>query len=149
MHDRLDSLDVGQGPDKRRIAVRVISGDGPGVFWLGGFNSDMKGTKAQALAGWAAKHGRACVRFDYSGHGESGGSFADPPMLSNMAGSVSASLMTMKSRNWWFRPLGASRAARILVVCHCYREDGDVIRLISARRADRAERGQYISRWDP
>jgi uncharacterized DUF497 family protein len=45
--------------------------------------------------------------------------------------------------------LGASRAARILVVCHCYREDGDVIRLISARRADRAERGQYVSRWDP
>jgi pimeloyl-ACP methyl ester carboxylesterase len=37
----------------------------------------MKGTKAIALDGWAAEHGRACVRFDYSGHGESGGAFRD------------------------------------------------------------------------
>ena len=49
----------------------------PGLFWLGGFNSDMRGTKALALDAWAAEHGRACVRFDYSGHGESGGAFAD------------------------------------------------------------------------
>ena len=48
-------------------------GRAPGLFWLGGFNSDMKGTKAVALDAWAAEHGRACVRFDYSGHGESGG----------------------------------------------------------------------------
>ncbi len=46
-------------------------------MWLGGFKSDMQGTKAQALADWAAKAGRACVRFDYSGHGESGGAFTD------------------------------------------------------------------------
>ncbi len=77
MHDRMDFLDVGSGADHRRIAVRARPGDGPGVFWLGGFNSDMKGTKAQALAAWAAEHGRACVRFDYSGHGESGGAIAD------------------------------------------------------------------------
>jgi pimeloyl-ACP methyl ester carboxylesterase len=57
--------------------VRRLEGSGPGVFWLGGFKSDMKGTKAAALAKWAAEHGRACVRFDYSGHGESGGAFAD------------------------------------------------------------------------
>jgi pimeloyl-ACP methyl ester carboxylesterase len=37
----------------------------------------MKGTKAQALDQWAAQHSRACVRFDYSGHGESGGDFTD------------------------------------------------------------------------
>ena len=37
----------------------------------------MKGTKAAALDAWAAKQGRACVRFDYSGHGESGGDFTD------------------------------------------------------------------------
>jgi pimeloyl-ACP methyl ester carboxylesterase len=46
-------------------------------MWLGGFKSDMQGTKAQALTDWAAKAGRACVRFDYSGHGESGGAFTD------------------------------------------------------------------------
>jgi pimeloyl-ACP methyl ester carboxylesterase len=61
----------------RRIAVRARDGAAPGLFWLGGFNSDMKGTKALALDAWAAEHGRACVRFDYSGHGESGGKFVD------------------------------------------------------------------------
>lgn len=69
-------LDVG-GANARRIAVRVRAGGEPGVFWLSGFNSDMRGTKAQALDAWAAEKGRACVRFDYSGHGESGGAFAD------------------------------------------------------------------------
>ena len=49
----------------------------PGLFWLGGFKSDMKGTKAAALDDWAGAQGRACVRFDYSGHGESGGAFTD------------------------------------------------------------------------
>jgi len=70
-------LDVGTGPAARRIAVRTQDGVAPGLFWLGGFNSDMKGTKAEALARWAADHGRACVRFDYSGHGESAGAMTD------------------------------------------------------------------------
>jgi pimeloyl-ACP methyl ester carboxylesterase len=61
----------------RRIAVRTRSGNSPGLFWLGGFKSDMQGTKALALDDWAAEHGRAFVRFDYSGHGESGGEFVD------------------------------------------------------------------------
>jgi hypothetical protein len=39
--------------------------------------------------------------------------------------------------------LGLSSALRTLVVCHCYRQGGDVIRLISARRADRQERENY------
>jgi len=68
---------VGTGAVARRLAVRAQEGAAPGVFWLGGFNSDMKGTKAQALARWAAEHGRACVRFDYSGHGESEGTVTD------------------------------------------------------------------------
>lgn len=70
-------IEVGTEAAQRRIAVRARQGDGPGVFWLGGFNSDMKGTKALALDAWAAERGRACVRFDYSGHGESGGQFVD------------------------------------------------------------------------
>jgi pimeloyl-ACP methyl ester carboxylesterase len=70
-------IEVGQANAMRRIAVRAREGAAPGLFWLGGFNSDMKGTKALALDAWAAEHGRACVRFDYSGHGESGGKFAD------------------------------------------------------------------------
>jgi pimeloyl-ACP methyl ester carboxylesterase len=70
-------IEVGQANAMRRIAVRARPGAAPGLFWLGGFNSDMKGTKAIALDAWAAEHGRACVRFDYSGHGESGGNFSD------------------------------------------------------------------------
>ncbi|MCP4618369.1 MAG: alpha/beta hydrolase [Bradyrhizobium sp.] len=70
-------IDVGEGTARRRIAVRARDGRQPGLFWLGGFNSDMRGTKALALDAWAAEYGRACVRFDYSGHGESGGTFAE------------------------------------------------------------------------
>src|SRR5205814_2292477 len=69
--------EVGEGSALRAIAVRARAGQAPGLFWLAGFNSDMVGTKALALDAWAAEHGRACVRFDYSGHGESGGKFTD------------------------------------------------------------------------
>src|SRR5689334_19926301 len=70
-------IEVGEASAVRRIAVRARAGSAPGLLWLGGFNSDMKGTKALALDAWAAERGRACVRFDYSGHGESGGRFVD------------------------------------------------------------------------
>jgi pimeloyl-ACP methyl ester carboxylesterase len=70
-------IEVGEANAARSIAVRARHGSAPGLFWLGGFNSDMQGTKALALDDWAAEHGRACVRFDYSGHGESGGAFID------------------------------------------------------------------------
>jgi pimeloyl-ACP methyl ester carboxylesterase len=70
-------LEVGSGSDTRKIAVRARAGSSPGLFWLSGFNSDMQGTKALALDAWAAEHGRGCVRFDYSGHGTSGGAFSD------------------------------------------------------------------------
>src|SRR5579863_9651361 len=69
-------IDVGQADAIRRIAVRAREGGSPGLFWLGGFKSDMQGTKALALDAWASERNRACVRFDYSGHGESGGDFA-------------------------------------------------------------------------
>ena len=52
-----------------------VAGSGPTVVWLGGFHSEMIGTKAQALAEWAAARGRDFLRFDYAGHGESGGAF--------------------------------------------------------------------------
>ena len=68
-------IEVGAGNASRRIAVRARAGASPGLFWLGGFKSDMCGTKALALDEWAAEHQRACVRFDYSGHGESEGDF--------------------------------------------------------------------------
>lgn len=64
-------------PDGERLAWRKVEGAGPTVVWLGGFMSDMTGTKAEALADWAKLNGRAYVRFDYFGHGASTGAFAD------------------------------------------------------------------------
>lgn len=70
-------ITVGEGEAARRIAVETREGAGPPVVWFGGFRSDMAGTKADALDAWAAEAGRAFVRFDYSGHGVSGGRFED------------------------------------------------------------------------
>lgn len=63
--------------DGSRIAVRQTKGAAPGIVWLGGYKSDMLGTKAETLANWASREGHAFLRHDYSGHGESGGAFAD------------------------------------------------------------------------
>jgi pimeloyl-ACP methyl ester carboxylesterase len=73
----LKILQVGTDNAARPIAVRAREGAAPGLLWLGGFKSDMKGIKAEALDLWASRHGRAMVRFDYSGHGESGGRFTE------------------------------------------------------------------------
>lgn len=67
-----DFIDV----DGAKIAVRNRTGQvAPGVVWLGGYRSDMLGTKAVVLDEWAEKTGRSALRLDYSGHGESGGDF--------------------------------------------------------------------------
>jgi pimeloyl-ACP methyl ester carboxylesterase len=68
-------VEVGEGPDLRRIATLVRSGKSPGIFWLGGYRSDMTGAKATALDELGAELGLAVTRFDYSGHGQSGGDF--------------------------------------------------------------------------
>ncbi|HEY0032530.1 MAG TPA: alpha/beta hydrolase [Devosia sp.] len=66
---------VGEGAGAREIAVLQRSGAAPGLFWLGGFRSDMMGSKALALDALGAERGLAVTRFDYSGHGVSGGDF--------------------------------------------------------------------------
>lgn len=65
------------GPEGRRLAYHRSAGAGPGVVFLGGFKSDMEGTKALWLEDWARAEGRAFLRFDYSGHGQSSGRFED------------------------------------------------------------------------
>ena len=60
-----------------RIAARRVEGRAPGLVWLGGYCSDMLGTKAETLADWARRQGHGYLRHDYSGHGESGGVFAE------------------------------------------------------------------------
>lgn len=64
-------------PQGRRIAYHLIDGTGPAVVFLGGFKSDMGGTKAIHLEKWARLSGRSFLRFDYSGHGESSEDFAE------------------------------------------------------------------------
>jgi pimeloyl-ACP methyl ester carboxylesterase len=71
---RMRRLDRSDGPT---LAYRRIEGASPGVLFCCGFNSDMTGTKASALAAWAERRGRACVLFDYQGHGRSDGDMAD------------------------------------------------------------------------
>ena len=74
MSEEIGCLDRGDG---ETVAWRRVAGRGPTVVWLGGFMSDMTGTKAQALADWALAEERAFLRFDYLGHGESSGDFRD------------------------------------------------------------------------
>ncbi len=63
--------------DGSRIAYLRSVGREPGIVWLGGFNSEMAGTKATALHAWAESNARAFVRFDYFGHGASTGHFRE------------------------------------------------------------------------
>jgi pimeloyl-ACP methyl ester carboxylesterase len=74
VNEQQGSIDRGDGV---QLAYRRIAGRAPGVVFLGGFNSDMTGSKAQDLAGFCAERGCAFLRFDYSGHGASGGVFAE------------------------------------------------------------------------
>ena len=68
-------LDLGEGPSQRQIAYAHQTGRSPGLFWLGGYNSDMQGNKAQALVELGNEHGFAVTRFDYMAHGQSTGDF--------------------------------------------------------------------------
>ena len=62
-------------PGRDRLAYRRIPGQGPGIFWLSGFKSDMSGAKATHLEAWARSEGRSFLAFDYFGHGASSGDF--------------------------------------------------------------------------
>jgi pimeloyl-ACP methyl ester carboxylesterase len=53
-----------------------MAGSAPGLIFLGGFRSDMTGSKANFLEAWAQARGQAYLRFDYTGHGASSGDFA-------------------------------------------------------------------------
>ena len=62
-------------PDGNRVAYAGIEGQAPTVVFLGGFRSDMTGTKAMALEAWARQRGQGYLRFHYLGHGQSSGRF--------------------------------------------------------------------------
>ncbi len=111
-------LHVGSGAAAREIAVRRRAGHGPGVVWLGGFRSDMLATKAAALDSWTAEAGRAFLRFDYSGHGESGGRFEDGTIsrwledtLAAIATAAGPQVLVGSSMGGWLALLAARRLA--------------------------------------
>jgi pimeloyl-ACP methyl ester carboxylesterase len=70
-------ITVGEGPAARRIAMLRRTGTTPGLFWLGGFRSEMTGSKASAVDAYGERRGFAVTRFDYSGGGQSGGEFLE------------------------------------------------------------------------
>lgn len=78
----------------RTIAFHQTQGAGPGVVFLGGLKSDMQGSKALHLEDWAKRTGRAFLRFDYSGHGESSGTFTDG-CIGDWAEDVEAAIITL------------------------------------------------------
>ena len=69
-------------PDGFRLAYRHRAGRGPTLVFLPGYMSDMTGSKALALDAWAGANGRAMLRFDYAGCGESEGAFEDGTLAS-------------------------------------------------------------------
>lgn len=74
MTDPVQHLDRG---DAHTLAYVKRDGEGPGVVFLGGFRSDMTGSKAAALGAWSQRAGRAFIRFDYFGHGQSSGDWSE------------------------------------------------------------------------
>lgn len=87
-------LDVSaEGRSPRRIAYLKMAGTRagvPGLVWLSGFKSEMVSTKASVLAPWAETQGAALLRFDYSGHGQSGGRIEDATVGDWLAESLAA-----------------------------------------------------------
>lgn len=73
----IEFVTVGSGGTARAVAYRQRAGTAPGVFFLPGYRSDMAGSKAQRMDTWGAARGMEVTRFDYSGHGNSGGAFLD------------------------------------------------------------------------
>lgn len=82
---KLQFLTVGTGADARKIAFRKSKGDKLGLIWLGGYRSDMLGSKALTLQTWADENNHSCLRHDYSGHGESQLDGAGDFMLGNIS----------------------------------------------------------------
>nr|WP_272213533.1 alpha/beta hydrolase [Marinicella sp. W31]MDC2879491.1 alpha/beta hydrolase [Marinicella sp. W31] len=83
-------IDHGEGSLKIAMRLRSGSSDRPALVWFAGYGSDMLGTKAEALDAYAEEEGLAMIRFDYTGHGESEGAFADGTISRWLADSLAA-----------------------------------------------------------
>ncbi|NNF24035.1 MAG: alpha/beta hydrolase [Rhodobacteraceae bacterium] len=141
----------------RRIAYHKTQGRGPGIVFLGGFASDMDGTKAVFLEDWARTSGRAFLRFDYSGHGQSSGAFTDGS-IGDWAEDARAAVTTLtegrqiligSSMGGWIALLLArampQRVAGLVGIAAApdFTEDSMWAKATEAERADLMSTGQY------
>jgi len=148
-------LHVGSGENAREIAITRRRGTAPGLFWIGGFRSDMTGMKATALDAFAARRGLAATRFDYSGHGESGGDFEDGT-ISRWLEEASAvfdrfaqgkQIVVGSSMGGWVALLlaeaqrGSGRVAGVVLVAPAY----DMTRTLMWDTWDEAARSELVS----
>ncbi len=143
-------------PQGRRIAYHRSAGAGPGVVFLGGFKSDMQGTKAVHLEDWAKAQGRAFLRFDYSGHGESSGAFTEGAIgdwAEDAAAAITAltdgpQVLVGSSMGGWIsllmaKRLGAKLAGLVTIAAAPdFTEDSMWAGFSEAQKAELAEAGQ-------
>jgi pimeloyl-ACP methyl ester carboxylesterase len=152
--------------DGASIAVRQAPGANPGVVWLGGYKSDMLGTKAEALSAWASREGRAFLRHDYSGHGESDGAFADGTISKWLAESLAVfrrfsngkQILVGSSMGAWIalrmvrelRKAGDARVAGLVLLAPAPDFTVELIEpvLTDAQRRDLQEKGYFAEPSD-
>ena len=158
--DEPQFLQVGEG-GKRRIAYRLAdaAGSGPALLWLPGFLSDMASTKVLALAEWARGQGVPMLRFDYSGHGQSGGNLLEASIgdwleeasaTLDLLGANRRVILVGSSMGGWIALLLARRLARKSSVKACISSLRFTARLtpspsISSRRAARISLARVCS----
>lgn len=144
------------GPNGTKLAYAKTEGDGPTIVFLSGYKSDMEGTKAVHLETWAKLNGNAFLRFDYSGHGVSGGVFEEG-CIGDWARDAQAVIETMtdgpvvlvgSSMGGWISLLIArampERIAGLVTIAAApdFTEDGMWADATEAQRAELMETGQ-------
>ncbi len=142
-------------PQGREIAYHLSQGRGPAVVFLGGFKSDMQGTKALFLESWAKAQGRAFLRFDYSGHGESGGSF-EQGCIGEWFEDACAALALIEGKavlvgssmgGWISLQIARAKPGKVaglvgIAAAPDFTQDGFWASFTDAQKAELAERGQ-------
>jgi pimeloyl-ACP methyl ester carboxylesterase len=152
-------------PDGATIAYHRLAGTRPGIVFLGGFRSDMTGTKALYLEEYCRRRGRAYLRFDYFGHGASLGDFAlgtigrwcDDAIAVLDSLTEGKQILVGSSMSGWIMLLAAlARPERIAALVGIagapdFTEELLWTRLTPAQRREINERGQVVlpSEFDP
>lgn len=161
----VDSAAILAREDGATIAYRHLAGAAPGIVFLGGFRSDMTGTKALFLQDYCHERKRAYVRFDYFAHGQSSGNFADGTISRWRDDAVAVidsltegpQILVGSSMGGWIMMLAAlARPARIaalvgIAAAPDFTTDLLPRRLSEAQRRTLLDEGRLVlaSRYDP